>query len=83
MPEQIPLHTYFEGDAFCTVVLAEKEQTIKEFAASVEALVVGRRVRNRGNAALKVTYNGRGLSPDVRVGEAGVRPFERVDVGYE
>ncbi len=82
MADQLPLHAYFDGDAFCTVAIARTDQTVAEFAASVAALVIGRRVRGAGGV-LKVTYKGERLDPLAKVGESGLAPFERVTVAYE
>lgn len=79
-PDLLPLHSYFSGDAFCTVVVANAEQTVAEFAESVADMVCGYRVDASPGRKLSVSYNGAVLDPKVKIRNSGLKPFERVDI---
>ena len=76
----LPLHSYFAGDAFCTVVIANQDHTFAEFARSVAEMVCGFRVESTGDRPLSVTYKGVPFDSTMKVRDSGLRPFERVDI---
>ncbi len=78
--ELLPLHTYIEGDAFCTVMMADLDKTFSEFAESTASLVRGCRLEFPKGTVLRVFHGEKVMDGRQRVRDAGLLPFERVDI---
>ena len=78
--DMLPLHTYIEGDAFCTVMMANLDQTFSEFAESTAALVRGCRIEFPKGTVFRVVHGDKVLDGRQRVRDAKLLPFERVDI---
>lgn len=74
----VPLHGYFDQDFLGLVMLTLSDQKIGEVAESLAGWVVDLRVDRTGE--LEVVYKGKVLDSNMTVEEAGIEPFERIDV---
>ena len=80
-PQPIPINAKFEGDFVTRLVVVLDTDTMREVAAKTAHHVVGKRLPER-DADMVVSYQGRELSPDMTVTEAGIAPFQNVFVDW-
>ena len=80
-PQPIPINAKFEGDFVTQLVVVLDTDTMSEVAAETAHHVVGKRLPKR-DADMVVSYQGRELSPDMTVTEAGIAPFQNVFVDW-
>lgn len=78
----VPLNAIFADDFVELLVPVTATDTIAEVAAKVAHHVEGRRVRAR-NLPKVVFHNGRELSPEMTVAQAGIQPRDHVRVDYK
>ena len=71
----------FDDDFVTQLVLVLDTDTMREVAAKVAQHVVGKRLPKR-DADMVVRYQGRDLSPDITVAEAGIAPLQNVYVDW-
>jgi toluene monooxygenase system protein B len=83
MPESrsVPINAKFEDDFITQLVFVLETDTMREVAAKVAHHVVGKRQPAR-DADMVVRYQGRSLSPDITVTEAGIAPLQNVFVDW-
>lgn len=82
MAEMVPLNAIFADDVVELLVPVTTTDTIAEVAAKVAYHVEGRRVRAR-NLPKAVFHDGRELSPEMTVAQAGIEPRDHVRVDYK
>lgn len=82
MAEMVPLNAIFADDVVELLVPVNTTDTIAEVAAKVAYHVEGRRVRAR-NLPKAVFHDGRELSPEMTVAQAGIEPRDHVRVDYK
>ena len=80
-PRSIPINAKFEDDFITQLVFVLETDTMREVAAKVAHHVVGKRQPAR-DADMVVRYQGRSLSPDITVTEAGIAPLQNVFVDW-
>lgn len=80
MPDLFPFHTYVDGDAYCTVMMADADQTFDQFARNAVSLVHGYRLAADAHTQLLVTHNGKLMEGGQTVRASGIRPFERLTI---
>ena len=80
--DTVPLNAIFADDFVELLVPVITTDTIAEVAAKVAHHVEGRRVRAR-NLPKVVFHDGRELSPELTVAEAGIEPRDHVRVDYK
>jgi toluene monooxygenase system protein B len=80
-PYLIPLNAVFDDDFLELLIPVMSDNTVAELAAAVAQHVEGIRVPAR-DAEKIVFHNGRRLTPDVTVAEAGIAPLDHVRVDY-
>ena len=80
-----PVISNFEGDFVLQLVAVDTENTMDEVAAAAAVHSVGRRVRSRPGHILRVRKQGDTafLPRDLKVGEAGFRPTETLEIMWE
>lgn len=79
-----PLTSNFEGDFVLQLVPIDTENTMDEFAAAAAVHSVGRRVRDRPGQILRVRRSGGEFLPrDLKVGEAGFKPTETLEIIWQ
>lgn len=81
-PQLVPLNAVFHTDFVQILVPVTTADTIAEVAEKVAYHVEGRRVP-RQEAPKVVFHEGRRLSPDLTVAEAGIAPLDHVRVEYD
>jgi toluene monooxygenase system protein B len=81
-PVLVPLNAIFAEDFVQILVAVTSADTVREVAEKVAHHVEGKRVRPR-DAEKVVFHNGRRLSPDLTVTEAGINPLDHVRVEYD
>lgn len=81
-PALVPVNAIFAEDFVQILVPLTTADTIREVADKVAYHVEGRRVRRR-DAEKIVFHNGKRLSPDLTVAEAGINPLDHVRVEYD
>ena len=80
-PRSVPINAKFEDDFITQLVFVLETDTMREVAAKVAHHVVGKRQPAR-DADMVVRYQGRSLSPDITVTEAGIAPLQNVFVDW-
>jgi len=80
-PYLIPLNAVFDDDFLQILVPVMSNNTVAELAGAVAQHVEGVRVPAR-DADKVVFHNGRRLSPELTVAEAGIAPLDHVRVDY-
>jgi len=80
-PQTIPINAKFDDDFITQLVLVLDTDTMREVATKVAHHVVGKRLPKR-DADMVVRYQGRSLSPDITVAEAGITAQQNVYVGW-
>jgi toluene monooxygenase system protein B len=80
-PQPVPINARFEGDFVTQLVVVLDTDTMQEVATKVAHHVVGKRVPKR-DAGMVVSYQGRELSPEMTVTEAGIAPLQSVFVDW-
>ncbi len=80
-PQAIPINAKFDDDFITQLVIVLDTDTMREVATKVAHHVVGKRLPKR-DADMVVRYQGRDLSPDITVVEAGITPLQNVYVGW-
>jgi toluene monooxygenase system protein B len=78
----MPLNAIFADDVVELLVPVTTTDTIAEVAEKVAYHVEGRRVRAR-NLPKAVFHDGRELSRELTVAEAGIQPRDHIRVDYE
>jgi toluene monooxygenase system protein B len=80
-----PLTSNFEGDFVLQLVAVDTDNTMDEVAAAAAHHSVGRRVRARPNAILRVRRQGaEGFLPrDMKVVDSGLKPTETIEIIWE
>ncbi|HEX7659835.1 MAG TPA: toluene-4-monooxygenase system B family protein [Pseudonocardiaceae bacterium] len=81
-PQLVPLNAVFANDFVQILVAVTTANTVREVAAAVAGHVEGKRVRALPYEKV-VFHNGRRLSPDITVAEAGIAPLDHVRVEYD
>jgi toluene monooxygenase system protein B len=82
MSEVIPLNAIFADDYAELLIPVTTTDTIGEVAAKVAHHSEGRRVRAR-DLPKAVFHNGKELSPELTVAQAGIGPRDHVRVDYK
>jgi toluene monooxygenase system protein B len=80
-PQPVPINAKFDDDFVTQLVLVLDTDTMREVAAKVAQHVVGKRQPAR-DADMVVRYQGRILSADLTVAEAGIAPLQNVYVDW-
>ena len=80
-PQPVPINAKFGDDFVTQLVVVLDTDTVREVAAKVAHHVVGKRLPKR-DADMVVRYQGRDLSPDMTVAEAGIAPLQNVYVDW-
>ena len=78
----VPLQAVFRGDFATLLVLVDDEDTMEVVADKIAYHVINRRLPPQ-DAAMRVQYNHRVLSPDQTVSQAGILPMSFVEVFYD
>ncbi len=80
-PQPVPINAKFDDDFVTELVVVLDTDTMREVAIKVAQHVVGKRLPKR-DADMVVRYQGRDLSPDMTVAEAGIAPLQNVYVDW-
>ena len=80
-PQPVPINAKFDDDFVTQLVVVLDTDTMREVAAKVAQHVVGKRQPSR-DVGMVVRYQGRSLSPDLTVAEAGITPMQNVYVDW-
>jgi toluene monooxygenase system protein B len=80
-PALIPLNALFADDFLQILVPVMSSQTITELAEAVAQHAEGVRVPSQDRPKV-VFHNGRQLSPELTVAQAGIAPLDHVTVDY-
>jgi toluene monooxygenase system protein B len=81
-PELVPLNAIFATDFVQILVPVTTANTMTEVAAAVAHHVEGKRVRGLPFPKV-VLHNGRKLSGEMTVAEAGIAPLDHIAVEYD
>ncbi len=80
-PQPVPINAKFDDDFVTQLVVVLNTDTMREVAIKVAQHVVGMRLPKR-DADRVVRYQGRVLSADMTVAEAGIAPLQNVYVDW-
>src|ERR1700730_10853792 len=80
-PRPVPINAKFDDDFVTQLVVVLNTDTMREVAIKVAQHVVGKRLPKR-DADMAVRYQGRVLSADMTVTEAGIAPLQNVYVDW-
>ena len=80
-PQPVPINAKFDDDFVTQLVVVLNTDTMREVAIKVAQHVVGKRLPKR-DADMAVRYQGRVLSADMTVAEAGIAPLQNVYVDW-
>ena len=80
-PQPVPINAKFDDDFVTQLVIVLDTDIMREVATKVAQHVVGKRLPKR-DADMVVRYQGRVLSADMTVAEAGIAPLQNVYVDW-
>lgn len=80
-PQPVPINAKFDDDFVTQLVVVLSMDTMREVAIKVARHVVGKRLPQK-DADMVVRYQGRVLSADMTVAEAGIAPLQNVYVDW-
>ncbi len=80
-----PVSSNFEGDFVLQLVAVDSENTMDQVAAAAAVHSVGRRVRARPGAILRVRQQGSNefFPRTMKVSESGLKPTETIEIIWE
>jgi toluene monooxygenase system protein B len=81
-PQPVPINAKFDDDFVTQLVVVLDTETMREVAAKVAQLVVGKRQPAR-DAGMVVRYQGKNRPQDMTVAEAGIAPLQNVYVDWD
>ena len=73
----VPLYGFLRGDTIGLLVLVHETDTVREIGRKLQEAAA---VRVAPKPAAEVYFRGSLLSPELTVGEVGLKALERVDV---
>ena len=73
----VPLYGFLRGDTIGLLVLVHETDTVREIGRKLQEAAA---VRVAPKAGAEVYFRGALLSPDLTVGQVGLKALERVDV---
>ena len=80
-PQPVPINAKFDDDFVTQLVVVLNTDTMREVAIKVAKHVVGKRLPKK-DVDMAVSYQGRVLSADMTVAEAGIAPLQNVYVDW-